>query len=588
MYTQFFQLNQAPFSIAPDPRYLFMSERHREALAHLLYGIGSGGGFVLLTGEIGAGKTTICRCLLEQIPANCRVAYIFNPRLTVNELLQTICDEFGIQAPVTKSAKDYFDALNAALLKSHAEGFNNVLIIDEAQNLAPEVLEQLRLLTNLETNEKKLLQIILIGQPELRSMLARPELEQLAQRVIARYHLGALSVPETAAYIQHRCAVAGCVGVSPFPSTLVPRIYALTRGVPRRINLLCDRALLGAYAGNSREITRLMIDQAAHEVFGTNPDTLRRRWQMLGASALGASVLAGAIAWATHGKPNGGSDVLLTTENASGTTIKLSRQLSDTNESRMSRLLRSFPTLGMSSSQTSESLADISRKSAALQSIATSGETVADLNGRFTLAMRDELAAFRLLGQLWGVAIKQGNACAVVKARNIHCFKGSGGIAEIRRLNRPALLTLRDEHNASYHALLIGLDQSAATLRLPGASQAQRVSLPGLGRHFKGEFTTFWRAPPGYQGKIRIGAQGEDVDWVAMQLGRLNGSIENIQGQRYSRAMSRRIRDFQASQGLKADGVAGPQTLILLNNAVGIDEPHLVADALAGMAAHRK
>ena len=198
MYTNYFNLKQPPFSIAPDPRYLFMSERHREALAHLLYGIGSGGGFVLLTGEIGAGKTTVCRCFIEQVPDNCRLAYIFNPKLSVEELLLTICDEFRIALPPASSGalgvKGYVDAINGYLLDSHAQGNNNVLVIDEAQNLSPQVLEQLRLLTNLETSERKLLQIILIGQPELRTMLAQPELEQLAQRVIARYHLGPLSV----------------------------------------------------------------------------------------------------------------------------------------------------------------------------------------------------------------------------------------------------------------------------------------------------------------------------------------------------------------------------------------------------------
>src|ERR1017187_9572946 len=225
MYAPFFGLNQKPFSIAPDPRYLFMSERHREALAHLLYGVtgrggaGAGGGFVLLTGDIGTGKTTICRCFLEQIPADCHVAYIFNPKLSVIELLQSICEEFHIVlAPGGSSpptAKDYIDALNVFLLRSHAAGHSSVLIIDEAQNLAPEVLEQLRLLTNLETHERKLLQIVLIGQPELRAMLARPELEQLAQRVIARFHLDALNASESRQYIQHRLSVAGHSGALP-------------------------------------------------------------------------------------------------------------------------------------------------------------------------------------------------------------------------------------------------------------------------------------------------------------------------------------------------------------------------------------
>ena len=272
MYADYFGLKQPPFSIAPDPHYLFMSERHREALAHLLYGLGSGGGFVLLTGEIGAGKTTVCRCFLEQIPKRCNVAYIFNPKLTVVELMRSVCDEFLVpypeREPGTATVTDYLDPLNAFLLRTHGVGQNNVLIIDEAQNLSADVLEQLRLMTNLETHERKLLQIILIGQPELRDMVAQPGLQQLAQRVIARFHLEALTEPETAQYIRHRLAVAGMTGPIPFLGDTLQRIHRLCRGVPRRINLLCDRALLGAYAAGKVVIDRHIVDKAAREVFG--------------------------------------------------------------------------------------------------------------------------------------------------------------------------------------------------------------------------------------------------------------------------------------------------------------------------------
>ena len=302
MYVSFFGLRQAPFSIAPDPRYLYMSERHREALAHLLYGVQGGGGFVLLSGEIGAGKTTVCRCFLEQVPAGCQVAYIFNPRLTVTELLQSVCDEFGIAvAPPPPGGqptiKPYIDVLNAHLLAAHARGGQCVLIIDEAQNLSPRVLEQLRLLTNLETNERKLLQIILIGQPELRSLLAEPGMEQLAQRVIARYHLGALTAAETAAYVAHRLAVAGRQGVLPFDVAALRRLHGLSGGVPRRINLLADRALLGAYAQGKAQVGRKLIDQAAREVFD-NASPVRSGWpagRRLGLWAVAATGLVGAV-----------------------------------------------------------------------------------------------------------------------------------------------------------------------------------------------------------------------------------------------------------------------------------------------------
>jgi general secretion pathway protein A len=277
MYMRFFGLKQEPFSLAPDPRYLYMSKRHREALAHLLYGVGGGGGFVLLSGEIGAGKTTVCRCFLEQIPKRCNVAYIFNPKLTVMELVKSICDEFHIPSLRAKgqpaTVKTYVDALNDFLLRTHAVGQNNVLIIDEAQQLSAEVLEQLRLLTNLETNERKLLQIVLIGQPELRTMLERPDLEQLAQRVIARFHLKALSAKETEHYIRHRLSVAGMTRAIPFDRKAVQRIHEISRGVPRRINLLCDRAMLGAYAHGRHTIDAAMVEKAGREVFGRMPNS---------------------------------------------------------------------------------------------------------------------------------------------------------------------------------------------------------------------------------------------------------------------------------------------------------------------------
>jgi general secretion pathway protein A len=304
MYASFFGLKHEPFSIAPDPRYLFMSDRHREALAHLLYGVrGAGGGFVLLTGEIGAGKTTVCRCLLEQIPKRCNVAYIFNPKLTALELLKTVCDEFHVpyrhEGPGPATVKDYLDPLNEFLLKTHAIGLNNVLIIDEAQNLSASVLEQLRLLTNLETNQRKLLQIVLIGQPELRTMLARPELEQLAQRVIARYHLGALTQAESVRYLRHRLGVAGLVSVNPFTLRAMQRIHQRARGVPRRINLLADRALLGAYAEGVARVDRRIVDKAAAEIFGPS-ERLRilRRAAPWGIGLLaGAALAIGATLW---------------------------------------------------------------------------------------------------------------------------------------------------------------------------------------------------------------------------------------------------------------------------------------------------
>ena len=270
MYKKHFGLRRLPFSIAPDPRYLYMSEQHREALAHLLFGVKNEGGFVLLTGEVWTGKTTICRCLLDKLPKKCDVAFIINPKLSVSELLATICDEFRIRYPKKNATvKLFVDRINEYLLQSHAKRRKALLIIDEAQNLSDEVLEQIRLLTNLETNDRKLLQIILLGQPELRTKLARPELKQLAQRIVARFHLGPLSNNDVAVYVRHRLSLAG-IHRDLFSPPGLHRLYDLSGGIPRVVNAICDRALLGTYVQGKHYVDAATIVRAAHEVLGAS------------------------------------------------------------------------------------------------------------------------------------------------------------------------------------------------------------------------------------------------------------------------------------------------------------------------------
>ena len=267
MYYDFFGFREAPFSIAPDPRYLYLSGRHKEALAHLMYGVQGQGGFIVITGEVGTGKTTVCRCFIENVPAHVDIALILNPRLSARELLSAICDELGIDHSPEASTKLLVDAINQDLLRAHAEGRHKVLVIDEAQNLSADVLEQLRLLTNLETAEKKLLQIVLLGQPELQRLLALPELRQLNQRVTARYHLDALERFELPDYLHYRLSVAGLRG-EVFTSGAIRHLYRCSGGIPRLINLIADRALLGAYAEGEHQVAKPQIRKAAREVLG--------------------------------------------------------------------------------------------------------------------------------------------------------------------------------------------------------------------------------------------------------------------------------------------------------------------------------
>ncbi|PWF46023.1 ExeA family protein [Massilia glaciei] len=539
MYKHYFSLKQAPFSIAPDPRYLFMSERHREALAHLLYGVGSGGGFVLLTGEIGAGKTTVCRCFIEQIPANCKLAYIFNPKLTVEELLLSICDEFGIApaaaGPGVVSVKGYVDAINGYLLASHAQGKNNVLIIDEAQNLSADVLEQLRLLTNLETNERKLLQIILIGQPELRAILARPELEQLAQRVIARYHLGSLSPEETGSYVAHRLAVAGATAPAPFPARLMPHIHRLTHGVPRRINLLCDRALLGAYVENSRVVTRKILSTASAEVFaGSAPPAKApaRRWPLLAGGLLAGAAISAAAAW----------------------------QLLPFAAAPAPAAARARP-----------------KPVAVARAPAPAPATVAAAVAPLGHALADD--ALRELASLWGAPLPEGEPCAAAIRIDLRCNQGRGGVYDLRLLDRPAIVTLREGQDQR-HAVLTRLDDKTATLSLNGVSQV--VDLATLAARFDGSYTTFWRIPRSFRDEVRAGEQGADVDWIAARLAQAAGQPAPPPNAYFGSASQQLLRAFQNQQNLKADGVAGPRTFMRLNQMSGVAEPRLLAPPVAG------
>ncbi|WBY01722.1 AAA family ATPase [Ramlibacter tataouinensis] len=543
MYAPYFGLSQEPFSIAPDPRYLFMSERHREALAHLLYGLGGGGGFVLLTGEIGTGKTTVCRCFLEQIPADCNVAYIFNPKLTVTELLQSVCDEFRIEVPRPEgrapTVKDYLDPLNAFLLQSHAQGRNSVLIIDEAQNLSADVLEQLRLLTNLETRERKLLQIILIGQPELRDLLAQPQLEQLAQRVIARYHLDALRRDETEHYVRHRLEVAGLSRALPFERRALERIHRRSGGVPRRINLLCDRALLGAFGRSEPAVTPAIVDQAAREVFGG--ETARpaaTRWRQSAALlaigfVAGAGLLLAARLWLEP------------------TTAAVAAPAAASEEDAAAPSRAGTGTVAAPEAATA--VVPVSAPAAAVP----------------PTLFGDEKQAWRELARGWQAQVGEGEPCAELARDSLHCFTRVLPLALIRQLDRPGIVVLDRHSGKPSYAVLTALGDKAAVLSAAGTEQT--VTLAALAARWNGEWATLWRAPPGFDARSPERSSAGVAAWVGAQLAKAGGNEARAGG------LHERIRSFQLAHGLPADGVLGPLTFMQLNRSAGVDEPRLRA-----------
>ena len=575
MYASFFGLSKEPFSISPDPRFLFMSEQHREALAHLLYGLGGGGGFVLLTGEVGAGKTTVCRCFLEQVPAHCRVAYIFNPKLSVAELLQTVCGEFGIALPAqAESVKAHVDALNAFLLAEHAEGRQAVLVIDEAQSLSAEVLEQLRLLTNLETAERKLLQIILIGQPELREMVARPELEQLAQRIVARYHLGALSFAETQQYIQHRLAVAGPSAPLPFSAAALARIHALSRGVPRRINLLADRALLGAYAQGQHRAERSTVQQAAREVFGGSAPA---RSGMPGAGWRGFGRWPALASGGSLGSVGSWATVASVTIVAA--LVLLWAVLRPA--AAPSPLVAAVTGQPAASANSSVGSAGLSARASAPAAVPASAATAPPLALPLApgLSLQSGLApllaaahdnpatAWRELSLRWNVAIGEGEPCAAAAQARLACYRNAaGGLTVVRQLARPGVVGLR-RGNSTVFALLVALDDSQATLQ--AGSQRFVLPLSALASAWRGDFASFWRLPPGWADTPDGGSDPAARAWLEQGL--------TAAGFAAGPPLAERVRGFQITQGLPPDGRAGAMTVMRLNRAAGVDEPRLAA-----------
>jgi general secretion pathway protein A len=553
MYLSFFGLNEKPFAITPDPRYLYLSERHAEALAHLLYGINEAGGFVQLTGEVGTGKTTIVRSLLAQTPKNAEIALILNPRMTAPEFLLTICEELGIGVPdsATESLKDLVDILSGYLLRAHANGRRVVVVVDEAQNLAPTVLEQVRLLTNLETNTRKLLQIILIGQPELRELLGRTELRQLAQRITGRYHLNPLTHDETAAYVRHRLRVAGATSDIFTPAALA-EVYRVAIGVPRVINVVCDRALLGAYSMDRHRVTGTLVRNAASEVFGKSFTPRWLPWAGTAAAAVLLSTTLGLI-WSFH-------PWSLSAHTAGAATPKPDTVAA----APISRGPGGTVALSGSASGTP---APATAKTAPPKS-ATPGHELADLLARHG-GETDTDSAFAKLFGIWRIQYVPGGVdpCTQASNQGLECLNQRGSFGQLRLYNRPAILMLNDDQGGTHQVVLTALDDEHARIELGGGGHD--VSIGELSRYWFGDLVMLWRPGTSQVKSLSQGMRGDDVRWLRQSLQRVEGGhSDGPVSDVFDADLSKLVRDFQRQHRLTVDGIAGVQTQIVLASAV--------------------
>lgn len=500
MYEQFYGLEERPFSITPDPRFVFLSQRHQDALAHLLYGIGRGGsgGFVQLTGEVGTGKTTLCRLLLEQVPEHTRVALILNPMLEPRELLRAICRELEAEPPAGETGAEALgQCLTDRLLEIHSAGERAVLIIDEAQNMSRETLEQVRLLTNLETSTDKLLQIILLGQPELRELLSRPSLRQLAQRITARYHLAPLGRSETAEYVRHRIRIAGGARC-PFSRAALRTLHHVSGGVPRLINIIADRSLMAGYAREADRITPAMVRRAAGEVVVGDTSAGRRFGAALSVLAVAVVLgLSGAMIWSLTSVP----------DEPAAEQQPLWRQMLEQADG------------------------------------ATGWEEAAGLWAGVGAGDIEQ-------------ACSQGQAAG--RDTGLACHRLRGNWALVRQLGRPVVLRLTSPRGA--HLLAMSVTDGTVVVRDSG--QDFQVPAAHLNDRWLGDFFVIWPD----DGKVwQVGDEHGAIARLKQRAAYdpeqpWTGPVDPV----YSNRFGDWIREFQARNGLRQDGMAGPVTRLFL------------------------
>jgi general secretion pathway protein A len=543
IYLQHFGLKREPFSIVPDPGFLYPSNHHRQAVAHLKYGLDREGGFILLTGEVGTGKTTLTRTMLKRMPAHIRVAYVLNSKLNVTDLLASICDELGIELPTDSPesrglsfSKTRIDALNQNLFQAHAEGKKTLIVIEEAQNLSADVLETLRLLSNLETNTHKLLHILLVGQPELLDTLAQKELRQLNQRVVSRFHLLPLEKDDVANYVNHRLHRAGAKG-SLFNNACISVLFRLTGGVPRLINLVCQHSLLATYSTGSKVVSPKLVKEAAVEILGsrnTADDSKKSFIILIGLLVLIAVLMIGLV-----------NQTVVTPE----------------------------PSVDMEPSTDKQLPAAIELPVNTEPSI---NETAIDVPA----------SPFSSLLKIWSVdsgaiySEEEFSAQATdnrLRAEKITAAK----ISDLERINRPGIVWIKPSFDSSQRGLksylLTALDKTA--VRLEDTDGSIVVPIERFLAGWSGRYLYLWQPPQSFN-TLTVGDRNAPaVSWLQDQLVIIDQNSERIiTGGRYTAAIAQKVTSFQSQQALTADGVVGRETVMRLNQLASPQHPRLVGE----------
>lgn len=544
IYLNHFGLNCEPFSIVPDPGFLYPSSHHRQAVAHLKYGLDREGGFILLTGEVGTGKTTLTRTMLKRLPAHVRVAYVLNSKLAVTDVLASICDELSIKIPDNQElsfSKTCIDALNEDLIQAHGDGKKTLVVIEEAQNLSAEVLETLRLLSNLETTTHKLLHILLVGQPELLEILAQKDQRQLNQRVVSRFHLLPLEKNEVANYVNHRLHRAGA-NRSLFDNAAIGALFRLTKGVPRLINLISHHSLLAAYATGAKTVSTDLVKKASVEILGDQPSAKKIPSQWLWGVLTAALLVIGGVL------VSGGA--LFKTEQLSSGQLAISdaRSLSQTIETSTETINKPTPSSEVADQYLPTTNLPVGNPFAALFAL-WSIETAA-------LFSEEEVAA---------MATYHGLRVEKLAATNWEA---------IQTIDRPGVVWLKETSGGLKSYLLASISDQG--LNLVGNSGSQILSIETFLQDWSGVFMFLWRAPAELD-SLRLGDTNvAALKWLQDSLQQANSDYQQIiTAGRYNEAIQAQVLGFQQQQGIKADGVVGRQTIMKLNELTSVAIPRL-------------